>query len=124
MNRERLIWSGAIALPFLFAGFLAWAMPRYFFSTLELENTSIIQPQGNTTRKLPHAALNLDPATRVNTYPLIGMDAKPFSFDQFRGRWVWVFFGYTFCPDICPITLGWLTQELNSMAKEKTQEMP
>ncbi len=30
---------------------------------------------------------------------------RPFDLDSLKGRWTLVFFGYTFCPDVCPMTL-------------------
>ena len=37
---------------------------------------------------------------------LTGHDGKPHSLEEFRGRAVVLFFGYTHCPDICPTTLA------------------
>lgn len=44
---------------------------------------------------------------------------------DFRGRWLLVFFGYTFCPDVCPTTLGTVAvvmDELGPLA-EKVQPL-
>jgi protein SCO1/2 len=40
-------------------------------------------------------------------YDIIGVDTKnqPFRLSDQRGRYVLLNFGYTFCPDICPLTL-------------------
>lgn len=35
---------------------------------------------------------------------------EPVSLSDFRGQWVYLYFGYTFCPDACPITLSKLAQ--------------
>ncbi len=37
-------------------------------------------------------------------------DGKPFSMEEVRGRVTLVFFGYTFCPDVCPLTLAKMKQ--------------
>jgi len=37
---------------------------------------------------------------------LTGHDGKPHSLEEFRGKAVVLFFGYTHCPDICPTTLA------------------
>ena len=37
---------------------------------------------------------------------LTGHDGKPRTLADFRGRLTVLFFGYTFCPDICPTTLA------------------
>jgi protein SCO1 len=33
----------------------------------------------------------------------------------YRGRWMLVFFGYTDCPDECPVTLQKMANALNSL---------
>ena len=39
-------------------------------------------------------------------FTLINQDNQPFHLDQLRGRPVVLFFGYTSCPDMCPMTMS------------------
>lgn len=39
-------------------------------------------------------------------FSLVDQSGAPFRRDRFEGHWSFVFFGYTHCPSICPITLG------------------
>ncbi|WP_213878134.1 SCO family protein [Pseudomonas sp. dw_358] len=44
--------------------------------------------------------------------------------DQLKGHWTVLFFGYTFCPDICPTTLAQLRQirsQLPAASRERLQ---
>ena len=48
----------------------------------------------------------------------------PFSQDQLLGNWTVVFFGFTFCPDICPTTMASLGEVADNLPKDiaaKTQ---
>lgn len=36
-------------------------------------------------------------------FTLVNKDGKSVTWDSFRGRWRIVYFGYTFCPDACPL---------------------
>jgi protein SCO1/2 len=38
-----------------------------------------------------------------------------FSLEDYRDKLVLIYFGYTFCPDICPTNLSHLTQALNEL---------
>ena len=38
-------------------------------------------------------------------FQLVDQDGRPVDQSVLNGRWSAVFFGYTFCPDICPATL-------------------
>jgi protein SCO1/2 len=40
----------------------------------------------------------------------VNWDGEPFALSQLRGRLAVIFFGYTYCPDVCPMTLGKLKQ--------------
>ena len=44
------------------------------------------------------------------TFSLTDHQGKPFTRDSFEGRWTYLFFGYTHCPDVCPTTLALLDQ--------------
>lgn len=43
------------------------------------------------------------------------------SLSDFRGKYVVVFFGYTYCPDVCPTTLNDLQQMLNALTPEQAE---
>jgi len=47
-----------------------------------------------------------DPPVPAQTFTLTGVDGAPASLEDYRGHVVAVYFGYTFCPDMCPLTLG------------------
>jgi protein SCO1/2 len=47
----------------------------------------------------------------------------PVAIADFRGKVVIVYFGYTFCPDICPTSLSTIAQALNSLTAEELQKV-
>ncbi len=48
-------------------------------------------------------------------FTLQGVDG-PVSLSDFRGKLVVIYFGYTWCPDVCPTNLGILAVALNSLS--------
>ena len=51
---------------------------------------------------------------------LTNQDGQPVAVDQLKGKWSFLFFGYTFCPDICPTTLAQL-RELKTLLPEEAR---
>ena len=51
---------------------------------------------------------------------LSNVDGQPQALARLKGKWTLVFFGYTFCPDICPTTLAQLRQ-LNGLLPAETR---
>lgn len=51
---------------------------------------------------------------------LIDENGAPFTPRQFAGRWSFVYFGYTYCPDVCPLALI----ELAALKERLTTEQP
>jgi cytochrome oxidase Cu insertion factor (SCO1/SenC/PrrC family) len=48
-------------------------------------------------------------------FTLIDQNGKSRSDTDFRGKLVIVYFGYTYCPDVCPADLMAITQALNAL---------
>ena len=47
----------------------------------------------------------------IDDFSLLDHDGQPFTKTSVTGdKWTLVFFGYTYCPDICPITLATIRQ--------------
>lgn len=55
-------------------------------------------------------------------FDLIGEDG-PVSLQNFRGKVVLIYLGYTFCPDICPTSLALMTQVLNEMSETELAQV-
>jgi protein SCO1/2 len=48
-------------------------------------------------------------------FTLVHHDGRTVSDQDFRGRWLLIYFGYTFCPDVCPTSLTLLTSALDRL---------
>jgi len=46
----------------------------------------------------------------LGSFSLTDADGKAYTEDRLRGRWTFLFFGFTHCPDVCPGTLAVLKQ--------------
>lgn len=58
-------------------------------------------------KALPEAeyALHYQQARAISPFEFTDEDGLPFTNKQLQGKWSLVFFGYTSCPDVCPMTL-------------------
>ena len=52
----------------------------------------------------------IEPARDLGSFSLIDSNEKEFLPQDFEGKWNVLFFGFTFCPDICPITMSMLSR--------------
>ena len=60
----------------------------------------------------------LEGASIGGPFTLTGSDGKPVSFSDFDGKYRIVYFGYTFCPDVCPVDLQRISAGLRRYSKE------
>lgn len=51
-------------------------------------------------------------------FTLTDQDGEKVSFSDFKGQYRILYFGYSFCPDVCPVDLQQLMMGLNLFAKE------
>ncbi len=64
----------------------------------------------------------IEPARDLGSFNLIDTNEKEFLPQDFKGKWNVLFFGFTFCPDICPITMRMLSRiekEIDSQELDK-----
>lgn len=55
---------------------------------------------------------------RVADFSMEASNGEVVSLSDFRGKPVLVYFGYTFCPDVCPTTLSDLKTMMNTLGKK------
>jgi protein SCO1/2 len=46
----------------------------------------------------------------ISPFSLSTQDGRPFDLESLKGKWSFVYFGYTYCPDVCPTTLAELAR--------------
>jgi protein SCO1/2 len=79
MNRHRLILLHALIVGLAVAGLLAWKSDLF--------------------RPAP------PPSAIGGPFQLVDQDGRAVDQDVLKGKWSAVFFGFTYCPDLCPTTL-------------------
>jgi len=58
----------------------------------------------------------------LHEFNLVDHDNQALGLQQLSGRWTFLFFGYTHCPDICPATLSQLTRLSQSIQRQVAKE--
>jgi protein SCO1/2 len=87
----------------LLAGLLAWMLFAW-------------QPEDQISNG--HRQMALKEAPKGGSFTLQGA-AGPVSLDDYRGKVVLLYFGYTWCPDICPTNLSIFSQVLNELESQE-----
>jgi len=112
--KNKTLWSllAAAAVVVVFAGVLAH---HYIADRPSAPPTTIsaAAPPAINGNVLPQPR-TLTPAVLVDD------DGNPFVNADFAGHWSLVYFGYTYCPDVCPLALV----ELASVKKSLAERMP
>ncbi len=92
MSENRNIPIGTIALGLLWAVLLVFAFviftPHKKETPPELQGVLWPQPK------------------QLTAFNLMDQDRAPFTLEQLKGKWTFLFFGYTYCPDVCPTALS------------------
>src|SRR4029434_1753795 len=66
----------------------------------------------------------IDPPQPIPATQLIEQDGSRFDRASLKGRWSLLFFGFTHCPGICPMTLTTLAQVRKELGGLEADELP
>lgn len=94
-SKNKLIMGLAIVLSLILGIWLSQYLNHYL-------NDERIPPDSDATV--------LPKARALQDFQLIDQDGKPFTLQQLKGQWSFLFFGFTRCPDVCPTTLHAMKQ--------------
>lgn len=73
---------------------------------------------GCTERKVEFRGVDVTGAEYARDLPLTDHLGQPRSLQDFRGKVIVVFFGYTQCPDVCPTTMQELAEVKQMLGKD------
>jgi len=60
---------------------------------------------------------------QLHPFGLVDHENRKFDQPRLSGQWSFVFFGYTHCPDICPITMNLLRQAREKLLRDAGPDM-
>jgi protein SCO1/2 len=84
----------------------------------------MLLPRPGDIARPPETATLLDAPRPLPPVALTDQNGAPFRFDDLAGRHALVFFGFTNCPDICPLTLAVLANVLAELRREQPEAVP
>lgn len=83
-------------------------------------SNSLFSPAGLNTEEL-HGTY-LEGGREITNFNLIDHDGQPFTRAALEGQWTLLFFGFTNCPDVCPMTMLELGQVQSQLADKGVSE--
>ena len=74
----------------------------------------------------PHTAAEQFEVDRSasGSFSLVDHTGQPVTDVDYRGRFLLIFFGYTFCPDVCPVDLQIVSKAVDALGKSATHVQP
>jgi protein SCO1/2 len=111
---RRLIWYVIIAIA------AAWIGIRFQQQAATTTTVATAETVTNATT-LENGTL-LSRGRAVTPFTLTDEQGKAFTENELRGKWTFVYFGFTHCPHICPTALTVMNKAYQSMEKDKNTE--
>ncbi len=97
--RNTLIWT---------FGFMALVLGLFF--------SNFLAPKGISETELRELGYYGFPSPReIEDFQLFDQTGSPVSLENLKGQYSLVFFGFTYCPDVCPTTMGVLRRAMAHM---------
>lgn len=62
-----------------------------------------------------HGVYAFEKPRLIKPFNLVDQNGEAFDKSRLQDKWSLVFFGFTFCPDICPTTMAFLNQAVNAI---------
>lgn len=81
-------------------------------------NNMLAEPVLSDTELMEEGIVLLPQPRRLADFELTATDGEPFTNADFRGRWNFVYFGFSHCPDICPISLSVMARAHRQLAED------
>lgn len=95
------------------------AFKRIVFFGLFVFATACGAAQSNISPELASGGRAIDPPVQVNNATLTDQNGNAFRLNSLKGKASLVYFGYTNCPDACPITLSNFTRIKQVLGNDK-----
>ena len=81
--------------------------------------SSALKPRGLSTNEYYELGyFGYEAARSIQEFKLVDHHGDEVGLKDIQGQWSLVFFGFTYCPDICPTTMGVLNRALSKMKKQ------
>jgi len=81
-------------------------------------NNALRTPELTNEQLREHGIVVLPTPREVAPFELVDEDGEPFRREDLAGRWTLAYFGFTHCPDICPVTMSVLGQVHGALEEE------
>ncbi|MEE3625546.1 SCO family protein [Nitrospirillum sp. BR 11752] len=120
MAKKRLIRLLVTLVPALaFAALVAWWLgaPPSSRPASSASSTGAAPASGGGGQIVPGVAVG-------GPFTLVDQSGKTVTEKSYTGFWRLMFFGYTFCPDICPTELQVMTQAMDQLGAEGDKVQP
>ncbi|MBP0950831.1 SCO family protein [Pseudomonas alliivorans] len=78
---------------------------------------------GDQTALIDAGVILLPQSRSLPSLSMSDQNGAPVAVDELKGKWTLVFFGYTYCPDICPTTLAQLRDIRTKLPQEAVDNM-
>lgn len=79
--------------------------------------------EGDPTELIDAGIILLPQSRTLPDVTMTDQDGQPVAMDALKDKWSLLFFGYTFCPDICPTTLAQLRQIKSELPPEVVDKL-
>lgn len=78
---------------------------------------------GDQTALIDAGVILLPKSRDIPDLTMTNQDGQPVQINELKDKWTLLFFGYTYCPDICPTTLAQLRQIKSELPKDALSKL-